>query len=59
MEYFVTLVKDELRRKYSGSRLAKYSSNPTEAAAIYWLQAQMGWLSYSQTLQNKVNYTRF
>ena len=29
LEYFVTLVKDEIRRKYSWSRLAKYSSDPT------------------------------
>ena len=55
LEYFVTLVKDELKRKYSGSRLAKHSQNQAETAAIHWLQSQMGWLSHSQTLQAKPN----
>ena len=51
--YFVTLVRDELKRKYAGKRLEKYSKDPTESAAIYWLQTQMGWRSFSPTLQPK------
>ena len=33
--------------------LEKYSKDPTESAAIYWLQTQMGWRSLSPTLQPK------
>ena len=33
--------------------LEKYSKDPTESAAIYWLQTQMGWRSLSSTLQPK------
>ena len=41
--YFVALVRDELRLKYKGNRILRYADKPEEAKAIIWLKVQMGW----------------
>ena len=43
LNYFVTLVRDELRLKYKGNRILRYADKPEEAKAILWLKVQMGW----------------
>ena len=43
LNYFVSLVRDELRLKYKGNRILRYADKPEEAKAIVWLRVQMGW----------------
>ena len=43
VKFFVALVRDELKLKYAGNRILKYSDHPTERQAISWLRVQMGW----------------
>ena len=43
MKFFVALVRDELRLKYAGNRILKYSDIESERVAICWLNVQMGW----------------
>ena len=43
LKFFVTLVRDELKLKYAGSRILKYSDIESERVAICWLNVQMGW----------------
>ena len=50
LEYFVTLVKDEIRRKYSWSRLAKYSSDPTALRGYPIVKME---IRYSKILKSK------
>ena len=42
-EFFVALVRDELKLKYAGNRILKYSDIESERVAICWLNVQMGW----------------
>ena len=44
LKHFISLVKDELKLKYRGTRILKYAEVLTEAAAIRWYRGQMGWL---------------
>ena len=43
MKFFVALVRDELKLKYAGNRILKYSDIESERVAICWLNVQMGW----------------
>ena len=43
--YFISLVKDELKLKYSGNKILKHADKPSEQQkAIAWLRMQMGWV---------------
>ena len=43
LKHFISLVRDELKLKYRGTRILKYADKPSEAAAIGWMREQMGW----------------
>ena len=51
LEFFANLVRDELKIKYQGAKFTKYAASPEEAAAIRWMQVEMGW---NQTLPEKL-----
>ena len=40
IQVFTALVRDELKLKYAGNRILKYSENPVETRAINWLNVQ-------------------
>ena len=43
IKFFVSLVRDELKLKYAGTRFQKYASCPIEASAQFWMRREMGW----------------
>lgn len=43
IKFFVSLVRDELKLKYAGTRFQKYASCPIEASAQFWMRQEMGW----------------
>ena len=43
VEYLKSLVRDELKYKYSGNKILAYADIPEEQSAIAWLRDQMGW----------------
>ena len=51
LRFFITLVRDELKEKYKGTKFKRYAASPDEAAAITWMKAEMGW---TQTLPEKL-----
>ena len=46
--YFISLVKDELKIKYSGNRILKYADIPSEQKAIAWMRIEMGWIVHKK-----------
>ena len=48
IRYFVSLVKDELKLKYSGNKILKHADNPSEKRAIAWMREQMGWVLHNR-----------
>ena len=42
--YFISLVKDELKLKYSGNKILKHADKLSEQRAIAWMRMQMGWV---------------
>ena len=56
IQVFTALVRDELKLKYAGNRILKYSENPVETRAINWLNVQMGWtLRVTSQVPNHLN----
>ena len=43
VECMTSLVKDELKLKYSGKRILAFAERQEEQKAIWWLNEQMGW----------------
>ena len=48
LRYFVSLVKDELKFKYSGNKILKHADNQSEKKAIAWMREQMGWVLHNR-----------
>ena len=48
LRYFVSLVKDELKLKYSGNKILKHADNQSEKKAIAWMREQMGWVLHNR-----------
>ena len=48
LRYFVSLVKDELKLKYSGNKILRHADNPCEKKAIAWMMVQMGWVLHNR-----------
>ena len=46
--YFISLVKDELKLKYSGNKILKHADKPSEQKAIAWMRMQMGWVVHKR-----------
>ena len=49
--YFISLVKDELKLKYSGNKILKHADKPSEKRAIAWMRMQMGWVVQNRKAQ--------
>ena len=51
LKLFVSLVRDELKLKYAGTRFQKYAGCPLEEHAHFWMRKEMGW---TQTIPERL-----
>ena len=51
---FTSLVKDELKFKYSGNRILKHADKPSEQRAIAWMRIQMGWVVHKKKTKHPI-----
>ena len=52
--FFISLVKDELKLKYSGNKILKHADKPSEQRAIAWMRMQMGWVVQKRKTKNPI-----
>ena len=54
IRYFVSLVKDELKLKYSGKKIIKHADKPSDKKAVAWMREQMGWALHTRRADSQI-----